>query len=155
MSASVPTSVLAMNDTPGSDVQGEEDAVSETTNRTAVTYTIKVLSEGSATRRKVLFRRTSGGQSIEISAETDAPNLLAALPQLLEAALETQRALWPRQQTAANLPAGFFPRFADEVRRLRWLTSGPRPAARRRGGGDDAPRPRGALARGERGRRRR
>ncbi len=135
-----------MNDMPGGDAQGEEESVSETTRRRAVVYTIKVLADGGGgARRTVLFRRTAAGQSIEISAETDAPNLLAMLPELLEAALETQRALWPATPRARRLPEGFFPRFADEVRRVRWLTEGSHPAPRRRARRDDAPHPRGEL----------
>jgi hypothetical protein len=116
-----------MNDRLEGEAQQEEDAVSETTSRAAATYTIKVLSDGTGAggegRRTVLFRRTSGGSSIEITVETDAPNLLAMLPELLERALETQRALWPARRA-------FFVRFAAEVRRVRWLTAGGRPAGR-------------------------
>jgi hypothetical protein len=133
MSERGPTSVLGMNEAPGSDVQGEEDAVSEITSRPAVTYTMKELEDGvgGVARRTILFRRTSAGQSIEIRTETDAPNLLAMLPALLESALKAHQALR-------------FARFADEVRRVRWLTEGRR-LARRRAHRDDAAHRRGLL----------
>src|SRR5256885_1297068 len=82
----------------------------------AVTYTIKVLptqpGEDGKALRKVLFRRTEGGQSIEISAETDAPNLFAHLPHFLDAAMELQRSRGPGR----SAPCG---RAAEESRRLR------------------------------------
>jgi len=156
MSAAATTSVLAMNDRPGGELPEEEDAVFDTPVSEAVTYTIKVLSDvigpGGEAHRRVLFQRTEAGRTIELCAETDAVNLLAALPDFLEAALETQRALWPAQPATACAPAArFFPRFAEELRRIRWLARGGRPGPRRRGRRDDAPRPRGAP----RGRRRR
>src|SRR5262249_13544029 len=80
-------------------------------------YTIKVLesrgedaAEGGM--RTVLFQRISEGEVIEISAETDAPNLFAKLPELVEAALEIQRAV--------EAPGGA-PALAEEARRLRFL----------------------------------
>jgi hypothetical protein len=77
-----PISVLAMNDMPGGTLLEEEDAVSESIHDPAVTYTITVLAEGigpsGQTRREVLFRRTEAGHSIEIRAEVDTANLLAA-----------------------------------------------------------------------------
>jgi hypothetical protein len=87
----------------------------------AVTYTIKVLSthpgeDGKALRR-VLFRRTEGAESIEISAETDAPNLFAHLPDFLDAAMAVQRSL-------GSAPRAPCTRAAEESRRLRWLTEG-------------------------------
>jgi hypothetical protein len=65
-----------------------------------VTYTFKVLSasageQGAGVLRTVLFQRISGGEAIEISAETSAENLFAELPAFIEAALEVQRALGP------------------------------------------------------------
>ncbi len=125
-----------MTDTLEGDVRATEDTVSEFILHAGpgpdrpgpVTYTIKVLSDGAGEdaggMRTVLFRRTSAGESIEISAETDAPNLLAKLPDLLEAALSIQRALWPAQRTISGLRSGFFPRLAEESRRVRWLTEG-------------------------------
>jgi hypothetical protein len=87
----------------------------------AVTYTIKVLSthEGEDGRalRRVLFRRTQGGESIEIRAETDAPNLFAHLPDFLDAAMELQRTLGPGRPAPGA-------RSEEESRRLRWLTAG-------------------------------
>lgn len=64
-----------------------------------VTYTFKVLSAGAGEGeaagafRTVLFQRISGGEAIEISAETDAPNLFEQLPEFIEAAIEVQRLL--------------------------------------------------------------
>lgn len=64
-----------------------------------VTYTFKVLSTGSGESeaagalRTVLFQRIRGGEAIEISAETDAPNLFEQLPEFIEAAIEVQRLL--------------------------------------------------------------
>ncbi len=90
-----------------------------------VTYAIKVLSQGPGEgTRTVLFRRTSGGDSIEISAETDARDVFAELPDLLEAALSLQRALWPAQRTVGALPASFFPLLAEESRLVRRLFEG-------------------------------
>src|SRR6185295_11933897 len=87
-------------------------------------YTLKVLSSDAGDGlRTVLFRRVSDGEAIEISAETDAENLLAKLPEFLEAALEIQRALWPAQRTVSRLPSSFFPRFTEESRRLRRLAA--------------------------------
>src|SRR4051812_31553596 len=77
-----------------------------------VTYTLKVISregDGASGRglRTVLFQRISAGEAIEISAETDAPNLLEKLPDFIDAALEIQRALGaaPHHEGAA-LPGG-------------------------------------------------
>jgi hypothetical protein len=85
-----------------------------------VTYRLKVLSavadENGKEVRTVLFQRTSARDSIEISAETDAPNLLAKLPELLEAALEVQRAVIH--------PSSSFPRLAEESRLVRRLVVG-------------------------------
>ena len=93
-----------------------------------VTYTIKVISSAAGADgrvvRTVLFSRTSHGESIEMSAETDAPNLLAKLPDFLDAAMDLSRSLWPAQRTISRLPSSFFPRFAEEARLLRWLTEG-------------------------------
>jgi hypothetical protein len=101
-----------------------------------VTYTLKVLSGEDDGRRTVLFQRRSDRESIEISAETDSPNLLAHLPDLLDAALEIQRSLWPAQRVLARLPSSFFPLLAEESRLLRFLTdtgsTGSREVARRR-----------------------
>jgi hypothetical protein len=92
-----------------------------------VTYSIRVISSEPAPDgrvvRTVLFRRTSRGESIEMSAETDADNLLAKLPDFLDAAMDLSRSLWPAQRAISRLPSGFFPRFAEESRRLRWLTA--------------------------------
>lgn len=93
-----------------------------------VTYTIRVISSVPAgdgrVVRTVLFSRTSRGESIEMSAETDAENLLAKLPDFLDAAMDLSRSLWPAQRAISRLPSSFFPRFAEESRRLRWLTEG-------------------------------
>lgn len=100
------------------------DALQGDAAGSAVTYTIKVLStqpgEGGRELRTVLFRRTSGGESIEISAETDAPNLFARLPDFLDAAMEIQRSRRSAQRPESALPSGF----AEESRLLRWLTDG-------------------------------
>lgn len=89
-----------------------------------VTYTLKVISnDAEGGLRTVLFRRVSDGEAIEISAQTDAENLLAKLPEFLEAALEIQRALWPAQRTVSRLPSSFFPRFTEESRRVRRLAA--------------------------------
>lgn len=91
-----------------------------------VTYTIRVLStarnDDGREVKTVLFSRTSNGETIEISAETDAQNVLAKLPDLLDAAMELQRSLWPAQRTISRLPSSFFPRLAEESRLLRHLT---------------------------------
>ena len=96
-----------------------KQAVRSDAGGAAVTYTIKVLStepaEDGKHLRRVLFRRTAGGESIEISAETDAPNLFANLPNFLDAAMERQRSLGPARRARAE----------EESRRLRWLTEGP------------------------------
>src|SRR5262245_11853960 len=69
----------------------------------AVTYTLKVLSvtpseTNGAPLRTVLFQRIGEGEAIEISAEIESPDLLAQLPEFLDAALEIQKALWPAQR---------------------------------------------------------
>jgi hypothetical protein len=91
-----------------------------------VTYTIRVLStekkDDGREVKTVLFSRTSNGETIEISAETDSPNLLAKLPDLLDAAMDLQRSLWPAQRTISRLPSSFFPKLAEESRLLRHLT---------------------------------
>jgi hypothetical protein len=106
---------------------GEPDAASPQPPG-AVTYTIKVLSsetgDDGREARRVLFSRTAHGETIEISAETDAFNLLARLPDFLEAAMEIQRSLWPAQRAITRLPSSFFPRLADEARLVRWLAEG-------------------------------
>ena len=90
-----------------------------------VTYTLKVLSTTPDNeRRTVLFQRLGVSEAIEISAEIDSPNLLARLPEFLDAALEIQKALWPAQRTVSKLPSSFFPRIAAESRLLRSLTWG-------------------------------
>jgi hypothetical protein len=68
----------------------------------------------------VLFQRRGAGDAIEISAETDAPNLLAQLPDLLDAAFSVERALG--RDTEAR-PSSF-PSFPEESRLLRRLTEG-------------------------------
>jgi hypothetical protein len=125
-----------MNHPLGSDVHPIEEAVSETTNvppagpRGSVTYTLKVLSarrdaEGNPVRT-VLFQRASAGEAIEISAETDAPNLLAEIPELLEAALQIQRTL--RLESGGVSPlASVVPVLAEESRLVRRLAEGDRP----------------------------
>jgi hypothetical protein len=128
-----------MNDIVSADVRRSGDAVSGTPLHAPraeegqgglgpVTYAIKVLSqgpgEGGRALRTVLFRRTSVGDSIEISAETDARDLLAELPDLLDAALSLQRALWPAQRTVGGLPVSFFPLLAEEARLVRRLFEG-------------------------------
>ena len=96
------------------------------------TFTIRVLGshrrENGREIRTVLFSRTSHGETIEISAETDSPNLVAKLPDFLDAAMDLQRKL--AQRRSSSLPSSFFPRFADESRLLRFLTDG-RPSAER------------------------
>jgi hypothetical protein len=90
-----------------------------------VTYTLKVLSTTPDNeRRTVLFQRLGAREAIEISAEIDSPDLLARLPEFLDAALEIQKALWPAQRTVSKLPSSFFPRIAAESRLLRSLTWG-------------------------------
>lgn len=95
----------------------------------ATTFTIRVL--GSHHRddgrevRTVLFSRTRDGETIEVSAETDTPNLLARLPEFLDAVMDRQRSLRPAQRALGKLPSSFFPRLADESRLLRFLTDGP------------------------------
>ena len=92
---------------------------------TPVTYTLKVLSTTPGDeRRTVLFQRLGAGESIEISAEVDTPNLLARLPEFIDAALEIQKALWPAQRTVSRLSSSFFPRIAAESRLLRSLAWG-------------------------------
>jgi hypothetical protein len=128
-----------MNELLGSDVSNTREAVSQTPHHPPldgarpgpVTYAIKVLSrlsrepaEGGGALSTVLFQRTSEGDTIEISAETDAENLLAELPELLDAALSLHRALWPAQRTVGKLPASFFPLLAEESRLVRRLTEG-------------------------------
>lgn len=91
----------------------------------SVTYTLKVLSTTPGKeRRTVLFQRLGEREAIEISAEIDSPNLLARLPEFLDAALEIQKALWPAQRTVSKLPSSFFPRIAAESRLLRSLAWG-------------------------------
>ncbi len=87
-----------------------------------VTYTLKVVrtGRGNAARRTVLFQRRGAGDAIEISAETDAPNLLAQLPDLLDAAFSVERALG---RDAEARPSSF-PSFPEESRLLRRLTEG-------------------------------
>jgi hypothetical protein len=120
-----------------------EETVSESTSYLAerpdrfgpVTYRIKVLSAADRDGkglRTVSFRRTSAGESVEISAQTDAPNLLAELPFLLEAALEMQRALRPAQRAVSRIPSGFLPGATEELRLVRWLTHGEATPARGR-----------------------
>jgi hypothetical protein len=107
-------------------------------SKSSVTYTLKVLSTTPGDeRRTVLFQRLGEGEAIEISAEIDSPNLLARLPEFLDAALEIQKALWPAQRTVSRLPSSFFPRIAAESRLLRSLSWGaastePTPAIERR-----------------------
>lgn len=113
-----------MSQAPRSDVDARRPAPG-----TSVTYTIKVLdsvaTEGGQAVQRVLFSRVAGGEVIEIRAETDGGNLLAKLPELLDAALEIQRSVWVAQRTVARLPAGCLPRLVEESRLLRWLTLGP------------------------------
>jgi hypothetical protein len=124
-------------------VDALEETVSESTPHLAcrpdrggpVTYTIKVLSaaeRGGKRLRTVSFQRTSAGESIEISAQTDATNLLAELPFLLEAALEIQRTLRPAQRAVSRSRAGFLPSVVEELRLVRWLTHGETAPARGR-----------------------
>jgi hypothetical protein len=94
---------------------------------TEVTYTLKVISsagEGAdgGGLRTVLFQRISDGEAIEISAETDAPNLLSKLPEFVEAALEIQRALGATSHHEETAPPGGTLVLAEESRRLRFLT---------------------------------
>jgi len=107
-------------------------------SKSSVTYTLKVLSTTpDSALRTVLFQRLGEGEAIEISAEIDSPNLLARLPEFLDAAIEIQKALWPAQRTVSRLPSSFFPRIAAESRLLRSLAWGaasthPTPAIERR-----------------------
>ena len=124
--------ILGMHDMRSDDVHKTGDAVLSARDGEGalgpVTYAIKVLSQGPGedgrATRTVLFRRTSGGDSIEISAETEGHDLLARLPDLIEAALSLQRALWPAQRTVGALPASFFPLIAEEARLVRRLVEG-------------------------------
>jgi hypothetical protein len=91
-----------------------------------VTYTLKVLAPAASGAaegglRTVLFRRIGDGAAIEIRAETDAPNLLARLPDFLEAALEVQRSIWPRSRVGYELSMGMLSRLAEELSGLRAL----------------------------------
>jgi hypothetical protein len=116
--------------------RGDADPTAETSSETApsgtVTYTIRVLSslpdEDGRPVRRVLFSRTAGGEMIEIHAETDAANLLAELPDLLDAAMAVQASLPP----AARAPRrpGHAARLAEESRRLRQLAQGDAPRRR-------------------------
>ncbi|APR76619.1 Hypothetical protein A7982_01966 [Minicystis rosea] len=116
-----------MNQALSSDLR-KADVRRAETPADAITYTIKVLSSAPAANghevRTVLFSRTSQGETIEISAETDAHNLLAKLPDFLDAAMEIQRSLWPAQRTISQLRSSHFPRLAEESRLLRWLAEG-------------------------------
>lgn len=116
-----------MNQALSSDVRKLDEAFEEPLPG-GVTYTIKVLSTATGADgrelRRVLFSRTESGETIEISAETDAPNLLLRLPDFLDAAMDIQRSLWPAQRTISRLPSSYFPRLADESRLVRWLTEG-------------------------------
>lgn len=132
-----------MIDMPNSDVQPSREIVSETTvlpsahqaSSGPVTYTLKVLSSGRDPQgnevRTVLFQRASAREAIEISVETDAHNLLAEIPDLLEAALQLQGSLRPAGRT--TLPATL-PLLGDESRLVRRLAEGdhlgPEPARR-------------------------
>ena len=117
-----------MNQALSSDVRRVGPLPREAPLADAITYTIKVLSSAPAADgrevRTVLFSRTSQGETIEISAETDAQNLLAKLPDFLDAAMEIQRSLWPAQRTISQLPSSHFPRLAEESRLLRFLADG-------------------------------
>ena len=116
-----------MNEALRSDVQTASD-LRGGAGDPGVTYTIKVLSsrigEDGKELRTVLFRRTAGGESVELGAETDAPNLMAHLPELLDAAMEIQRNLGPAPRTAGTPASSLFSRFAEESRLLRRLTGG-------------------------------
>jgi hypothetical protein len=104
--------------------KGRDETAAEA-SKSSVTYTLKVLSTTpDDARRTVLFQRLGEGEAIEISAEIDSPNLLARLPDFLDAALEIQKALWPAQRTVSSLPSSFFPRIAAESRLLRSLSWG-------------------------------
>lgn len=87
-----------------------------------MTYTLRVISGERDALRTVLFQRLTDGESIEISAETDEQNLLAKLPEFLDAALEIQRALWPAQRVLSKVPSSFFPLLAEESRLVQSLT---------------------------------
>jgi hypothetical protein len=98
-----------------------------------VTYTFKVLStaadEGGAggALRTVLFQRISGGEAIEISAETYAENLFEQLPAFIEAAIEVQRVLGPANGRDGALLLEGAPTRAEQERVLR-LFNGDRDA---------------------------
>jgi len=91
-----------------------------------VTYTLKVISqeEGAPAGglRTVLFQRISEGEAIEISAETDAPNLLLKLPEFVEAALEVQRASLATPHHEGTRLVGGTQVLTEESRLLRFLT---------------------------------
>src|SRR4051812_23543647 len=100
-------------------------------HRHDVTYTLKVLSPAAPGEpRTVLFQRIGDGAAIEIRAETDASNLLAKLPDFLEAALDLQRSVVPPPEDS-DLPSGLSARLAEEARRLRYLVEEDAEARRR------------------------
>jgi hypothetical protein len=102
--------------------------------RTEVVYTFKVLSRPlEAGPRTVLFRRVGDGEAIEIRAETSAPNLLATLPDFLEAALDLRRRLTDAAPARAAAEDSLAARLAEEAGRLRVLADdGDVPARRAR-----------------------
>jgi hypothetical protein len=124
-----------MRETRSEDVPQEQEVVSEAG---VVIYRIKVLSTSAGPSgkpvRTVLFQRTSPGEHLVISAEIDGPNLLAGLPDLLEAALDVQR----RGLSRVHAP------HAEEARRVRRLALGEAGQVGEAGEGD-APRRGGPL----------
>lgn len=90
--------------------------------RAEVVYTFKVLSRPlEAGPRTVLFRRVGDGEAIEIRAETSSPNLLATLPDFLEAALDVRRRLVDEAPPRAAAEDALEARLSEEAQRLRVL----------------------------------
>ena len=114
---------------------------------TDVTYTFKVLStaegeRGTGALRTVLFQRISGGEAIEIRAETSAEDLFAELPAFIEAALEVQRALGPgrRRDGEPSQEGALTRREQERILRLFSVEESAPPATP-----EDEPKKRGAL----------
>lgn len=102
--------------------------------RAEVVYTFKVLSRPlEAGPRTVLFRRVGDGEAIEIRAETSASNLLATLPDFLEAALDVRRRLIDEAPPRAAAEDALEARLSEEAERLRVLADdGDEPSRRTR-----------------------
>ncbi len=83
-----------------------------------VVYTFKVLSRAAGGGpRMVLFQRFGDGESIEICAETCAPNLLATLPDFLDAALDVRRSIRKHASLDRAAEDRLTARLAEEGRR--------------------------------------